>query len=325
MDSLGTYLGRRALQALPLIVAAAVFNFFLIHAAPGDPALMLAGESGSATPEFVDKLRQDFGLDRPLAEQLLVYLGKLAQGDLGFSYRQREPVLALALSRLPATLLLMTAGFGWALIGGIVLGVLAARRAGTWLGSGISALSLVAYATPLFWFGLMLVVIFGIRLQWLPTHGMITIGMGHTGLAYVRDVLAHLLLPAATLGLFYLALYTRFTRTSMIEVLSHDFIVVARAKGLSERSVVYRHALRNAMLGVATIAGMQLGQILGGSVLVETIFAWPGMGRLLFEAVFQRDYPVLLGVLLLSSVAVIVMNVVTDLVYGVLDPRIRHR
>jgi peptide/nickel transport system permease protein len=324
MPPVAAYVGRRLLRALPIILAAVVLNFLLIHLAPGDPARTLAGESGSANPEFVEQLRRDFGLDRPLGEQLLVYLGKVLRGDIGYSFRERRPVASLILERAPATLLLMGTAFAWALAAGIAVGTVAARRARTWLGSVLSVLSLIAYAMPAFWFGLMLIVVFAVNLQVLPTYGMATIGSDERGIAYAADVGRHLILPALTLGVFYFALYTRLTRASMLETLSQEFVVVARAKGLSERRILFAHALRNAVLAVATVAGIQLGQILGGSVLIETIFAWPGTGRLLFEAMLQRDYPVLLGILLFSSFAVVGMNIVTDFAYGVLDPRTRR-
>jgi peptide/nickel transport system permease protein len=273
---------------------------------------------------FVEQLRKDFGLDRPFLEQLLVYTGKVIQGNRGYSFRHRQSVFWLIMEKLPGTLLLMAAAMVWALVGGVTCGVLAAHKAGTWVGAMISVVSLVAYATQVLWLGLMLIVVFTVKLQWLPTYGMSIIAGEAVGLRYVIDVLWHLMLPTVTLGLFYLALYTRLTRASMLEVLGQDFILVARAKGLSEQRVIYQHALRNAVLGVTTMAGMQIGQIVGGSVVVETIFAWPGMGRLLFEAVFQRDYPVLLGILAISSTVVIVMNMVTDVIYGILDSRIRY-
>jgi peptide/nickel transport system permease protein len=324
MPSLGTYVGRRLLQAIPLVAAAIVLNFVLIHLAPGDPARTLAGESGAATPEYVEQLRREFGLDRPLWEQLAVYVGKVARADLGYSYRHRQSVAGLIAERLPATLLLMGASLVLAVVGGVFLGVIAARRRGTWLGTAISVGSLVAYATPMFWFGLMLIVVLSVKLRWLPTYGMATIGSGATGLAYALDVAWHSVLPVTTLGLFYLALYTRLARVSMLEILTQEFITVARAKGLAEWRVVGYHGLRNALLGVVTMVGMQMAQLVGGSVVVETIFAWPGMGRLVFEAVAQRDYPMLLGVLLVSSLTVVVMNLVTDVAYGLLDPRVRH-
>jgi peptide/nickel transport system permease protein len=273
---------------------------------------------------FVEQLRKDFGLDRPFLEQLLVYTGKVIQGNRGYSFRHRQSVFWLIMEKLPGTLLLMAAAMVWALVGGVTCGVLAAHKAGTWVGAMISVVSLVAYATQVLWLGLMLIVVFTVKLQWLPTYGMSIIAGEAVGLRYVIDVLWHLMLPTVTLGLFYLALYTRLTRASMLEVLGQDFILVARAKGLSEQRVIYQHALRNAVLGVTTMAGMQIGQIVGGSVVVETIFAWPGMGRLLFEAVFQRDYPMLLGILAISSTVVIVMNMVTDVIYSILDSRIRY-
>jgi peptide/nickel transport system permease protein len=323
MPSLGALVARRVLQAVPLLLGAVVLNFLLIHLAPGDPARTLAGESGAATPEVVEQLRHDFGLDRPLVEQLLRYVGKVARGDLAYSFRLREPVSALIAARLPPTLLLMASAFVLAFVGGVALGVLAARRAGTWLGAAISVTALLAYATPSFWFALMLIVVFAVKLQWLPTYGMATVASGATGLAWAVDVAAHLVLPVVTLALFYLSLYARVTRASMLEVMRQDFVTVARAKGLGERRVVYRHVLRNALLGVTTLAGLQVSQMIGGSVLIETVFAWPGMGRLLFDSVVQRDYPVLLGVLVVSTLVVIVINLVTDLAYGFLDPRIR--
>ncbi len=323
MPSLGALVARRVLQAVPLLLGAVVLNFLLIHLAPGDPARTLAGESGAATPEVVDQLRRDFGLDRPLVEQLLRYVGKVAQGDLAYSFRLREPVSSLIAARLPPTLLLMVSAFLLAFVGGVGLGVLAARRAGTWLGTAISVTALLAYATPSFWFALMLIVVFAVKLQWLPTYGMATVASGKTGIAWAVDVATHLVLPVVTLGLFYLSLYARVTRASMLEVMRQDFVTVARAKGLGEGRVVYRHVLRNALLGVTTLAGLQVSQMIGGSVLIETVFAWPGMGRLLFDSVVQRDYPVLLGVLVVSTLVVIVINLLTDLAYGFIDPRVR--
>jgi peptide/nickel transport system permease protein len=323
MESLGGYVGRRVLQAIPLIVAAIVLNFSLIHLAPGDPARTLAGESGSATPEYVEQLRRDFGLDRPFYQQLGVYVGKVLQGDLGYSFRHRQSVAGLILQRLPATLLLMGGALLVAVGGGTLLGIVAARRKGTWAATLISVGSLVAYATPMFWFGLMLIVLLSVKLRWLPTYGMATIGLDAGPLGHALDIAWHAVLPVTTLALFYLALYTRVMRVSLLEILNQEFIMVARAKGLGDRPIVYRHALRNGLLGVTTIAGMQMGQLVGGSVVVETIFAWPGMGRLVFEAVAQRDYPMLLGALFVSSITVVAMNLVTDVAYGALDPRVR--
>lgn len=319
------YAGRRLLQAVPIVLGMMVFNFFLLHLAPGDAADVLAGEAGSATPEFMTQLRADFGLDRPLPTQLLLYLKQGLRLDLGFSFRHKVTVRSLILSRLPATLILMGAAILVAVSAGVLLGVLAARRVNTWVDSAVTVFALLSYATPIFWIGLMLIVLFSIHLGWLPTHGMAAVGAGEGGGAYALDVGRHLVLPATTLALFHVALYTRLMRASMLEVYSLDYVQAARAKGLTEGHVAFKHVLRNALLPVVTMAGVQVGHVLGGSVLVETVFGWPGLGRLAFESVFARDVNLLLGLLLFSSVLVVLANLVTDLVYSVLDPRIAIR
>jgi peptide/nickel transport system permease protein len=316
---------RRLLQLIPVVLAIAAMNFLLIKMAPGDAADILAGQMGHATLEFTEQLRRDFGLDLPLVEQFLVYMGRLATFDLGVSFIQGVPVLDLILDRLPATIILMVAAIVLAIGVGIVLGVTAARRQGTWLDNVVSVSALVIYATPAFWLGLMLIVLFSIKLDLLPSGGMMQIGAGKTGFALIFDVAKHLILPAATLGLFYVAIYTRLMRAAMLEVYGLDFITTARAKGLSEGTIAWTHALRNALLPVVTLAGVQLGHLLGGSVLVETVFGWPGLGRLVFDALLQRDLNLLLGILFISSVVVVVANLIVDLLYGFLDPRIVHK
>jgi peptide/nickel transport system permease protein len=316
---------RRLLQIVPVVLAIAAMNFLLIKMAPGDAADILAGQMGHATLEFTQQLRREFGLDLPLIEQFLVYMGRLLTLDLGVSFIQGVPVLDLILDRLPATLLLMVAAIVLAVGLGVAFGVAAARRQGSWADSLISVSALVIYATPAFWLGLMLIVLFSIKLDLLPSGGMMQIGAGKTGLAYGLDVARHLILPAATLGLFYVAIYTRLMRASMLEVYGLDFITTARAKGLSEGAIAWTHALRNALLPVVTLAGVQLGHLLGGSVLVETVFGWPGLGRLVFDALLQRDLNLLLGILFVSSVVVVIANLIVDLVYGLLDPRIVHK
>jgi len=307
------------------VLAMVVFNFALLHLAPGDAADVLAGESGSATPEFMAQLRAEFGLDRPLLVQLGFYLRQVLSLDLGFSFRHQLPVLDLILSRLPATLVLMGTAIAVAVTLGSLLGVLAARYVNTWVDGVVSVFALLSYATPIFWIGLMLIVLFGIHLGWLPTHGMALAGTGVAGLAYALDVGRHLILPAATLALFYVALYTRLMRAAMLEVYTLDYVQSARAKGLGEGRVALKHVLRNALLPVVTMAGIQVGHVLGGSVLVETVFGWPGLGRLAFESVFARDVNLLLGLLLFSSLLVVLANLATDLLYSVLDPRIAVR
>ncbi|PGH57066.1 ABC transporter permease [Azospirillum palustre] len=313
----------RLVKAAAILIAIVVMNFFLVHAAPGDPAMVMAGEAGAADEKFVTQLREQFGLDRPLYEQLGTYIGKVVQGDLGFSYRQQRPVWDILAERLPATLVLTLTAFILALAAGVALGTLAAVTVGTWADSAITVVALLAYATPIYWIGLMLSLLFSIQLGWLPAFGYETIGAGYTGLAHVADVAVHLILPVITLALFYMAGYARLTRASMLEVRSLDFVKTAKAKGLTQGRIVTRHVLRNAILPVITVAGIQAGQLVGGSILIETVFAWPGIGRLAFEAVLQRDYQVLLGIFLVTSVMVILFNILTDILYGLVDPRIQ--
>lgn len=313
---------RRVAQAVPIVLGIAIFNFMLVHMAPGDAVDVLAGEAGGANPEYVEQLREQFGLDQPLPVQLGKYLVNVATLDLGFSFRHNMPVVDIILQRLPATLVLMVCAIALAFSLGVFLGVTAARNVNRVLDRVISVGALLAYATPIFWIGLMLILLFSVRLGWLPSSGMETIGADYTGWARVVDLARHLLLPSVTLALFYMALYTRLMRASMLEVYGLDYITVARAKGVPERRVAYRHVLRNALLPMVTMLGLQVGSLLGGSVLVETVFGWPGLGRLAFEAVFQRDFNLLLGILLLCSVLVVLVNILVDLLYARLDPRI---
>ncbi|MBY6266217.1 ABC transporter permease [Azospirillum sp. 412522] len=317
-----TYLRRSAAQLVFVLLGIALINFFLLHLAPGDAAQVLAGESGAATPEYMEALRRQFGLDQPLYIQFLRYLGNLATFDLGYSFRQSLPVSELILQRLPATLLLMGTAIGFALVAGCSLGFLAARRAGKLTDTVISIVALLFYATPVFWVGIMLIVVFSVILDWLPVGGMTSVEANLGGLALVGDVALHLVLPAVTLGLFYLAIYARLMRAAMLEVYGQDFVRTARAKGVRLRRIAWRHVLRNALLPIVTTLGVQLGSILGGAVLVETVFSWPGLGRLAFSALFQRDLNLLLGILFCSSVVVVLVNIAVDLVYTLLDPRI---
>lgn len=322
MPRIVLFILQRLVKAVFVVLAIAVFNFFLVHAAPGDPAMVMAGEAGAADAKFIEQLREQFGLDRPLYEQLGTYMGKVVQGDLGYSYRQQRPVLSLLMDRLPTTLALTLSAFVLALVGGVLLGTLAAMRAGTWSDTAITIVGLTAYATPIFWIGLMLILLFSVNLGWLPAFGIETVGAGYTGLAAFQDRVVHLVLPVATLGLFYMAVYTRLTRASILEVRDMDFVKTARAKGLPEWRIVSVHILRNAILPVITVAGFQAGHLIGGSILIETVFALPGIGRLAFDAVLQRDYAVLLGIFLVTSVVVVLFNLITDLIYTLVDPRI---
>ena len=310
-----------AKTAAVILVIASV-NFALVHAAPGDPAQVIAGQSGASDETLLRQLRADYGLDKPYGVQLATYLGRVLRFDLGYSYRQQRPVLGLVAERLPATLLLTGTAFALALGSGILLGTLAGVRAGHWSDTLIGLVSLVLYAMPVFWLGLMLVLVFSVRLEWLPAFGYQSVGTTLSIAGRALDILAHLVLPALSLAAVYLAAYARLMRAAIVEVAGQDFVKTARAKGLTRARVIRDHMIRNAILPVVTVAGMQAGALVGGSVVVETVFAWPGLGRLVFEALSQRDYPVLLGVFLVMSVLVVVINGLTDVASRLIDPRI---
>jgi peptide/nickel transport system permease protein len=316
------FVARRLLKALPLLLAVVLFNFCLLKLAPGDAAEVLAGESAAATPEYLAELRARFGLDQPVHVQLFHYVWKLAQFDLGYSFRHNMSVRELIMGRLPATLLLMASALTLAVTIGAMLGVLASNKVNSWRDTLISVFAMLSFATPVFWMGLMMIVLFSVNLGWLPSSGMETIASGRTGFSYILDVSRHMVMPVATLALFYVAVYTRVMRASMLEVFNQDYVTTARAKGLSENRITFRHVLRNALLPLVTLLGVQMGTMLGGSVLVETVFSWPGLGRLAFEAVFQRDINLLLGILLSCSFVVIAANILVDVAYTKLDPRI---
>ncbi len=316
------YIVRRLLQALPVLFGIAVVNFLLVQLAPGDAADVLAGEAGSATPEYMEMLRKNFGLDKSVPEQLLIYIKNLMVLDLGFSFRHGMPVLDLILDRLGPTLLLMVTTLVLSVGVGILLGLLAATKVNSWRDSIISVLAIVSYATPLFWVGLMLIVLFSVNLDIMPATGMEDIVKFYEGWDRVIDIAHHLVLPALTLSLFYLALYTRLMRAAVLEQHGMDYVVTARAKGASEHRVTYRHVVKNAILPVVTMAGFQVGSLLGGSVVVESVFGWPGLGQLAFQTLFARDFNLLLGIFFLSACLVVVINLFVDLIYTFLDPRI---
>ena len=317
------WLARRLAYAAGLLAAVAILNFSLMHLAPGDIVQTIVGEMGGASEETIAQLKQSYGLDRSFPEQLGLYLKRVATGDLGNSAYYNQPVLKLILERVPATVLLVTTALGLAITIGTFLGVMAARFPASWLGAVVTIVALFGFSAPVFWSGLMLLLLFASVFELLPASGMYDIAQGATGFAYALDVAYHLILPAGTLALIYLALYSRLARASMLEVLGSDYVRTARAKGLSENKVVFKHALRNAILPVVTVAGLQLSAMLAGAVLVETVFTWPGMGQLAFESILRRDNQLILGILLLSAVLVIVGNLLTDLAYRLVDPRIK--
>ncbi|MGE0733853.1 MAG: ABC transporter permease [Alphaproteobacteria bacterium] len=322
MRRLGRYLVRRLAQAALVVLCVIILTFVLLHLMPGDIVDVLAGEASATDIGYLQDLRQKFGLDRPFLEQLGIFVWRMVQFDLGHSFRHNMPVFDLIADRLPATLLLLLTAIVLAIALGVVLGVTAARRIGTPIDAAISVLSILFYATPVFWIGLMLIVLFTVTLQWLPSSGMTTIGANNGSMDYLVDVARHLVMPAVTLALFYVALYTRIMRASMLEVLRLDYIRAARALGLPSRRVAFQHALPNAILPMITLVGVQVGHLLGGAILVETVFGWPGIGRLAFEAVFQRDLNLLLGILFFSALLVVAINLLIDLLYAWIDPRI---
>ena len=317
---------RRLAWAGGLLVAVLAINFMLIHAAPGDPASVIAGEMGGGDEAVMASIRKAYGLDQPLPVQFVTYIGKSLQGDLGQSYTYSRPVSGLILDRIGPTILLVLTALVFAIVVGTLLGVFASRRPDSFASGAVTILSLVGYAMPVFWTGILLVILFGKVWPIMPIAGMRDVRQfGVGGWSAVVDVLHHLVLPALTLTIIYLAQYSRLARASMLEVLGSDYIRTARAKGLSEWMVTFKHALRNALMPVVTIAGLQFGHLISGAVLVETVFSWPGLGTLALGAIHGRDYPTLLGVLTFSSMLVIVANLVTDLSYRWIDPRLRGK
>ncbi len=310
---------RRLALSLPTLALILVGLFLLLQLAPGDTVDAMLAQMGGGDPALATRLRTFYGLDATVPVQLGRYLWRLVRLDLGESAIYGKPVLAVILERLPVTLLLMVSSLFLAVSGGIALGVLAARRVDGWPDTLISLLGLLFYATPSFWLGLMGIVVFAVKLSWLPAGGLQEVGTGTEG---VLDIARHLVLPTATLSLIFMAIYLRVMRASMLEVLGLDFVRAARAKGLTEWAVLVRHVLRNALLPVVTLIGLQGATLLGGSVVVESVFSLPGLGRLAYESVVQRDLNMLLGIVFASTLLVITVNLAVDLLYARLDPRI---
>ncbi|MDQ7800723.1 MAG: ABC transporter permease [Armatimonadota bacterium] len=302
------YVLKRVLLALPVLLGVSVVVFVAIRLIPGDPAQIMAGQA--ATEEVVRQIRQSLGLDQPLPVQYLYFLRNVVRGDLGRSLFNGAPVVEELGQRFPRTVRLALASIVVASLIGVPAGILAATRHLSWLDTLVMLVALVGVSMPVFWLGLNLILVFSVRLQWLPAFGY--------------ETWRHLLLPSVTLGAASAAIVARMTRSSMLEVLGQDYIRTARAKGLAERVVVNRHALRNALIPVVTVLGLQLGTLLSGAVLTETVFAWPGIGRLLVDAVLARDYPIIQGATLLIAATFVALNLAVDLLYGLLDPRIRY-
>src|SRR5262245_19776109 len=319
-----TYALGRLVELIPVFFVCLLLIFLIVHAAPGDPILYLYGEQLSSGEEL-QRLRAQYGLDQPLPVRFAHYLGGLARGDLGRSISTGHPVSRTIVRHLFPTLLLVLSAMVVAVAGGILLGAVSARRPNGFLDSALSFVSLFGYSIPTFLLGLLLIMLLSIHMPLFPTFGMITLGRDYTGIRHVMDVLHHLTLPAVVVAMWYLATYARVTRASMIGVLREPYVASARAKGLSEWRVTFHHALSNAVLPLVTNVGLQLGSIVTGAIVTETLFAWPGIGYLSYTALLQRDYPMLVGIFVVSSICVLVANLLTDVAYAVCDPRIRLR
>lgn len=321
MDSIRRLAGR-VLAILGLLLAVLILNFILLRLAPGDVAQVIAGQMGGVTKELLDDIRQKYGLDQSITEQLWIFLSNYARLDFGQSYFYNRPVISLIWGRLPATLLLVLVSLIIAVVVGVALGVITARHPRKLSSHLITILSVGGYSIPPFWLGIVLLVVFAAFVPLFPAGGMYDPTITGTW-NYVVDVAHHMVLPVFTLSVIYVGQYSRLSRASMLEALGADYVRTARAKGLGEKRVVYKHALRNAVLPVITMVGMQFSQVFAGAILVETVFNWPGLGRLTFDALVARDYPTLLGVLFFSALVVVVANLLTDLAYRLIDPRIR--
>src|SRR5215216_306342 len=312
------FLIRRLLGAVPLLLGVAILSFIFMQLAPGGPDALFA-RNGRMTQEQLQAVRHNMGLDRPVPEQLLTWLVNLARGNLGISYTQYRPVSEVIWDVFPNTLLLMGTGMMISLIAALTFGILAARRQYGFFDNATSFISYFGLAMPVFWFGLMLQLLFAVRLGWLPSAGMESTGGGGSW-----DVARHLVLPAFTIAIGSIAGWSRYVRSSTIESLSEDYVRTARAKGIDEQRVLRGHVLRNALIPFVTVVGIDVPLYLTGAVLVETVYSWPGMGRLFFDALTVRDYPILMGILLLGAVLIVLGNLIADILYGVLDPRISY-
>ncbi|MDR7554150.1 MAG: ABC transporter permease [Armatimonadota bacterium] len=311
------YLLRRALHTVILLVVVTVVVFAMVTQAPGGPSILLDRNMG---PEELARMRALLGLDQPVHVQYVRWLAQVLRGNLGVSYQAGLPVLEIILQMLPNTLLLSAASLALALVVAIPAGVLSAARPYSAVDHAVTTLCFFGISVPTFWYGLMLIVLFSIVLGWLPPGGMHTLGGERSAL----DVARHLVLPAVVLGTANMALFARYTRSATMAVLRQDYVRTARSKGLPERSVLYRHALRNALLTVVTVVGLQLPRLVGGAAITETVFAWPGMGSLAVRAAFERDYPMIMGITLVISAVVAASTLLVDVLYVYLDPRIRY-
>jgi peptide/nickel transport system permease protein len=314
---------QRILLGFFLLIAVIVLNFLLLQLAPGDVVDAMLAEGGGGDPVLAAKLRAAYGLDQPVYIQLFKYLGQVLTGDLGYSFYYDDSVATLILGHLPTTLMLTLSALVVAVGVGTLFGVYAAIKPRGIFSNFVTVFSLLGYATPVFWLGMIILLVFALYLPLFPAFGIRSIPEPEHLFDRVLDLINHLVLPVFTLAILYLANYSRLSRASMLDVLGADYIRTARTKGLSEFKVIFKHALKNAALPVVTMAGLQLGHIFSGAVLVETVFSLPGLGPLLYESIMRRDYPVILGVLFGAAATTIVANIITDMVYKWMDPRIQ--
>ncbi|MGH9184094.1 MAG: ABC transporter permease [Acidimicrobiales bacterium] len=317
------YLGWRLLQVVPTAAAILLAGFLLIHLAPGDPVLALAGQSGDAA--YYEFMRERFGLDEPLPEQLVTYVARVATADLGVSFTQGRPVAQIIGERIPATLLLSVTALVISTVGGVALGLFVAARPHGLRDAAVTSATLGLYAAPVFWVGQVAILVLALGLGWFPVQGMTSPGGEATGLAAAADVAHHLVLPVLVLASQEIAAVSRLTRVGLIDEMGRDHVRTAWAKGLSAPRVMVKHALRRALLPVVTVIGGRVGHLLSGAIVTEVVFGWPGLGRVLLGALQARDTPVVLGIFLVVAFAVVMANLVTDLAYRWLDPRIRYR
>lgn len=313
---------RRLLSSAATVVIIVTICFFLLHLAPGDVADVIGADAGGVTEEMLAALRARYGLDKPLIVQYFIYVSGLLTFDFGFSFRSNIPNAELIRAAILPSVVLMLTSIIVAVLVGTMLGMLSAYQRGELTDMLISTISMFFVAVPLFWLGLMMIVLFSVRLGWLPTGGMNNFRANATGFGYALDVARHLILPAGALALHHVGVYAKLARAAVLEVKELDFVRNAQAKGLRPRTVAYRYVLPNALLPLVTLTGLQLGTLLGGSIVIETIFSWPGLGRLAYEAVLGRDLNLALSVMFLSSIVVVTANLLTDVAYKIIDPRI---
>lgn len=319
--ALGRLVFIRLLTAIPLIFIVVTLTFVLVRMAPGDPAYIIAGDAPS--DEFLAQIRTTYGLDLPLWQQYLRFLTNAVQGDFGTSIFFKKPVFDVIIDRFPATLVLTMSAMVFAAVGGILIAAWAARRPGSLVDTSVSMVSMVGYSIPTFWVGQIFILLFSIQLRLLPVGGMVSSRRNYQGFDHLMDVAVHLILPSAALGIFLMTMIARFTRTALIDAYERDFIMVARAKGASESRILWNHAFRVAITTTVTVLGLEFGSVLVGAVLVETIFSWPGLGRLFYDAISKRDFPLLTGSFIFTAVIVVLVNTITDILCAILDPRLR--